>query len=107
MANKNDKNSVVVVELDKVRELRFGHKALKMMLALTDKNLEDLNMSNFDLEELEKILFCGLLSDAKKNGEELKLEDMEDILDEAPSFQYVVEKLTEAFTKAFGADEKN
>jgi hypothetical protein len=97
-----DNNNVVAVELDRTRFLRYGHKALKTMLALTGKAMSEFNLNNFDLNELEKILYCGLLSDAKANGETLKLEDMEDILDEAESFDYLVKKMEEAFSKSFG-----
>lgn len=101
-----ENNSVVLIKLDRMRELRYGHKALKQMTALTGKGLSDFSMENFDLNELEKILYCGLLSDARKNNEELKLEEMEDLLDEAESFQYLVEKMEEAFTKAFGEGDE-
>lgn len=99
-------NDVVTIKLDRVRVLKYGHKALKTMIALTGKSLTDFNMSEFDLNELEKIIYCGLLSDAKANNEVLKLEDMEDLLDTAESFQYIVDKMTEAFEKAFGAGEE-
>lgn len=104
----NDKNDVVYINLDRPRYLRFGHKALKKLGALTGKGLESLGDGNFDLEELEKILYCGLLSDAKENGEALKLEDMEDLLDEADSYEDLLEKMNLALEKAFGSgDEKN
>lgn len=99
-------NDVVTIKLDRVRVLKYGHKALKTMIALTGKSLTDFNMNEFDLNELEKIIYCGLLSDAKANNEVLKLEDMEDLLDEAESFQYVVDKMSEAFEKAFGTGEE-
>ena len=42
--------------------------------------------NEFDLADLEKIMWCGLQQDARENGERLKLEDMEDLLDSAESF---------------------
>jgi hypothetical protein len=102
------KNDLVVIKLDRPRFLRFGHKALKQLSALTGKGIAQMDMSNFDLEDLEKILFCGLLSDARENNETLKLEDMEDLLDKADSFVEITEKMTEAFNKSFGSgEEKN
>jgi len=101
-------NEVVTIKLDRTRVLKYGHKALKTMIALTGKSLAEFSMTDFDLNELEKIVYCGLLSDAKANNEILKLEDMEDLLDSAESFQYIVDKMSEAFEKAFGAsDPKN
>jgi hypothetical protein len=96
------KNDVVLIELDRVRELRFGHKALKKLMALTGKSLDTFDTDSFDIEELEKVLYCGLLSDAKEHGEVLKLEDMEDLLDQAPSYGELMDKMQEAFQVAFG-----
>jgi hypothetical protein len=48
--------------------------------------------------------------DAKQNNETLKLEDMEDLLDEAPSYNEIIKKMQMAFEAAFGEieiDEKN
>ncbi|WP_192896629.1 hypothetical protein [Cohnella sp. AR92] len=99
----NGNNDVVMIDLDRPRQLRFGHKALKQLVALTGMNIDDLDTSNLDLGEIEKFLYCGLLSDAKSNGESLRLEDMEDLLDQAPSFSHIVEKMTEAFNVSFGS----
>lgn len=102
MKNGND---VVLINLDKPRELRFGHKALKTLVSMTGKSLEDLESSEgFDMETLEQIIYCGLLSDARKNGEKLELADMEDLLDQAPSYGHILEKVQEAFSSAFGVD---
>lgn len=95
-------NDLVVINLDRPRFLRFGHKALKKLTTLTDIDITKMDMSNFNLEDLEKILYCGLLSDARENDETLKLEDMEDLLDQAESFTELTEKLMEAFNKSFG-----
>lgn len=99
-----DKNDIVIVQLDRPRVLRFGHKALKILGALTGKDIDALEMGNsFDLEEVEKIMYCGLLSDAAENNEVLKLESMEDLLDKAPSWKRMIEKMQEALTIAFGS----
>jgi len=100
MAKQN--NDVVIIQLDRPRELRYGHKALKTLAALTGKSLEDLENPTFNVEDIEKIIYCGLLSDARKNNETLRLEDMEDLLDQAPSYQHIIEKMQEAFAAAFG-----
>src|SRR5690554_5598646 len=99
-------NDVVIIDLDRPRELRYGHKALKTLIALTGKDLEQLEAGNFDLEEIEKILYCGLLSDARDNGETLALEQMEDLLEQATSFKHIMDKMTEAFSKAFGEESE-
>jgi hypothetical protein len=105
-----DKNDVVIIELDRPRMLWFGHKALKTLGAMTGKDIDAFSnfSEGFDLEELEKIIYCGLLTDAKAHGETLKLEDMEDLLDKV-QFNVIIEKMQTAFDAAFGnmGGEKN
>lgn len=101
-----DKNDVIIIELDRPREIRFGHKALKTLTALTGMSIENLNFDGSDFEMIEKVMYCGLLSDAKRHGETLKLEDMEDLLDLADSYQEIVDKMTLAMEKAFGQFEE-
>jgi len=105
-----DRNDIVIINLDRPRFLRYGHKALKKMSALTNMEIDAMDkIDSLDVEEIEKIVFCGLLSDAKETGENLKLEDMEDLLDQAPSYEEVISKMTEALNKSFGSlgGEKN
>jgi hypothetical protein len=106
MSKSTDNNTMVVVHLDRPRFIRFGHKALKQLGALTGKKIEDMDESNFDLADLEKIMWCGLQSDARENNEELKLEDMEDLLDSAESFGDIMEAMNKALEKAFQKTEK-
>jgi hypothetical protein len=107
----SDKNDVVIINLDRPRVLRFGHKALKNITAMTGKNIDDFDFADFGLEDIEKIMWYGLSKDAKENNETLKLEDMEDLLDYAESYAEIFEKMNLAFDYAFGGhsqvDEKN
>lgn len=96
MANDNN-NDVVILHLDRPREVRFGHKALKTLIAITGKSLESLDESEISLEDIEKFMYCGLLYDARKNGETLTLEQMEDLLDMAPKYTDIVEAMSKAF----------
>ena len=101
--SKNN-SDLVIIHLDRPRELRFGHKALKTLVALTGKSLEEIEDEGFnDFDMVEKLVYCGLLHDAKENGETLKLEQMEDLLDQAPNFRHIVESVGKAFAAAFGA----
>jgi predicted solute-binding protein len=97
MKNNND---VVIIELDRPRELRFGHKALKTYQSISGKGIEEFG-SDFSFAEVEKLMYCGLLSDSRKHGESLKIEDMEDLLDLAP-YEEIIEKMTEALNASFG-----
>lgn len=108
MRNKND---VVIINLDRPRVVRFGHKALKKIMAMTGKDIDDFDFADFGLDDIEKIMWYGLLKDAKENNETLKIEDMEDLLDYADTEAEILEKMNNAFTIAFGGhvavDEKN
>lgn len=98
-----NKNDVVIINLDRPRELRFGHKAIKTYQALSGKALESIGEGGFKSEDIEQLIYCGVLKDGQKNGDPLKLEDMEDLLDEL-SMQEVIDKITEAINAAFGAN---
>lgn len=95
-------NDVVILHLDRPRELRYGHKALKRLGAITGKSLEDLEDGGINFEDIEKYLYCGLIADAQKNGENLRLEEMEDLLDQAPVYSDILEAMEKAFNIAFG-----
>jgi len=106
----SDKNNVVMIELDRPREVRFGHKALKRLTADLGIDINSFEFDGSDLEQIEKIMFYALQSDAHKNNEQLKLEHMEDLLDQAPSYNEIIEKMSLALEKAFGqfeVDQKN
>jgi hypothetical protein len=103
---QSDKNPLVMINLDRPRFVRFGHKALKKLSLMTGKKLEDMDEGDFDLGDLEKIMWCGLQADAKENNEELKLEDMEELLDQAESFSDIMTAMNDALAKAFDRTEK-
>lgn len=89
----------VLVDLDRQRKLRFGHKALKEIESRFG-SLDKLEESNFSFEELEILFYCGLRGEDK----ELKLEDMEDLLDCAP-MSVLSEALGQAMEYAIGTGE--
>ena len=72
------KTDLVILELDRPRELRFGHKALKMIEATLKKSLLEIvqgGMNKVTAITLERILYAGLIGDDK----DLKLDDIEDL----------------------------
>lgn len=102
-----DKNDVVIIELDRPRVLKYGHKALKTLAAITGVDVDSIDIDNINFDDIERYLYCGLLSDAKANNETLTLEQMEDLLDQAPSFMHIMEKMQEAFSIGFGGPDPN
>jgi hypothetical protein len=102
----DDTNDLVVLNLDRPRFLRFGHKALKQLTLLTGTSLEKMDESDFGLEEVEKVLWCGLQQDAKDHGEDLTLEQMEDLLDKASSYAEILDAMHKGLEQAFKRTEK-
>lgn len=101
MPNKND---LVVIILDRPREIRLGHKALKMYQSITGKSMEELARGAFNFEQIEIMLYCGMLADAIKNGEKLTIEIVADLLDEH-SIPDTVSKVSIALDYAFSGNE--
>jgi len=105
-------SDVVVLNLDRPRELRFGHKALKTLKSLTGMNLLDierqLTEGNLDPDVLEKMVYAGLQHDARANNETLTLEQVADLLDEVPAYIDIVAAVAKAFVIGFaGKDAGN
>lgn len=98
-------NDVVMIKLDRERQLKFTNSALKTFVDLTGKTLEEIDKSFdlYDFDLVEQAIYCGLLYDARKIGEELSIEKVQQLLDEAPSQAHVWERLVAAWGVAFGA----
>ena len=91
-------NDVVIIELDRPRQLWFGYAAVKKIHAMLGQNKDLDNLGDLDPEDIEKIMYCLLMKDAKAHGEILKLSDMEELLDYI-QFGDLVRKLEEAIEK--------
>jgi hypothetical protein len=102
----SEKNTEVVIHLDRPRFVKFGHKALKQLGVLTGKKMSQLDEAEFDMADLEAVMYCGLMADARENNEDLKLEQMEDLLDLAETFNDIVEVMNNALAQAFQKTEK-
>lgn len=102
-------NDVVIIHLDRERKMKFAHTALMTLEELTGLKIAELDqqMDLMDHDLRAKVVYCGLLKDAKDNGETLSLENMPDLLDEAPNIVHVIEQVTRAWQAAFPAPKDN
>ena len=97
------KTDLVILELDRPRELRFGHKALKMIEGMFEKSLLEIvqeGINKIKPDMLEKIFYVGLMGDDK----DLKLEDVEDLIDKT-CYSDLLNKMIDAFNKTYGVEE--
>lgn len=97
------KTDMVILELDRPRELRFGFKALKVIESMFKKSLIDIvkaGLNELKSEDIEKILHAGL----KDDDSELEFGKMEDLLNKT-SYVDLITKMTEAIYKAYGIED--
>jgi hypothetical protein len=99
-AQTDEKNTTVILNLDRPREVRFGHKALKKLSVMTEMDMNNIDEANFSMEDLEKVMYCGMMQDAKEHGEDLQLSQMEDLLDKAEMHE-ILEAMQNALNKSF------
>lgn len=93
----------VTIELDKARNLRYGMNALVKVEELTGKAITKLDLENLSMKDLRTILYAGLYHEDK----DLTPEKVGQLIDDYSDITTIAEKLGEAFTLAFGANEKN
>ncbi len=80
--NTPDKNDVVILELDRPRELRLGHKALKRFSALTGCSLKDMEEQIQNYDKMSAMLWIMVTEDQKEQGEPIMTpEALDDLLD--------------------------
>lgn len=95
-----EKNDAVYIQLDRPRELRLGHKALKMFSALRHVPLTKLQEAVEDYENLSCLYYCVLAQEDAA----LTVEQADELLDKAP-LPVLIAKAGEMITAAFGGDE--
>ena len=79
MEARPDKNDVVILELDKPRELRLGHKALKRFSALTGCSMQQLESEASRYDKMALLIYTMLSED----DPELTPESVDDLIDQA------------------------
>ena len=102
MENTNlqqDRNDVVILDLDRPRELRLGHKALKRFSALTNCSMADMEKEIQHYDKMSCLIWVMVTEDQTAHGEEMMTpEKLDDLLDAVP-----IPKLTNLCSKAIQA----
>ena len=69
-----ENNPTVMLTLDRPRELRFGHRAMKRWAAYTGKSVAELETTVMNPVDAEILLFFMLEQDAAAHNEALDME---------------------------------
>lgn len=100
-----DENDTIMIELDRPRELKLGHKALKRFSALTGCSMTDMEKEISHYDKMSCLLYVMLAVDAEEHGEELTPAQVDDLLEPVP-IQQLMELAGEAINAAFGGEDE-
>ncbi len=90
------------VELDKVRNFRYGMKAISTIEKKFKKPISKVDFENMTMEEIATIIWAGLVHEDKN----LTVEKVMDLIDEKGNLQQVMQVVSEAMNAAFGGKEE-
>ncbi|SHF16270.1 hypothetical protein [Caloramator proteoclasticus] len=88
----------VPVQLDKMRNLRYGMKAISLIEKKFGKSISKIDMDDMTMEEIATFIWAGLVHEDK----ELTPDKVMEIVDNFSTVQAVMEKVSEAMNLAFG-----
>ena len=96
------------IELDKVRNFRYGMRAISLVEKKFKKPMAKIDMDNLTMEDAATLIWAGLQHEDKS----LTPDKVMDLVDDHSTLPKVMETLTEALMGAFGqedaaAEEKN
>lgn len=101
-----EKNDVVLIHLDRPRELRFSNKVLKEYSALTQTSMRTLDDSLLEFENQEAAAWILLKHDSIRCGEKIMARDeVADLLDKYVTPGQLFKLLNLALAAAFKDDE--
>ena len=95
----NDRNDVVIIELDRPRTLRLGHKALKRFSALTECSMTEMEAAVQRYDKMATLIYVML----SEEDPDLTPSQVDDLLDKK-SIKEISEACSKAIEAAF-ADE--
>lgn len=98
--NNPDKNDVVIIELDRARELRLGHKALKRFSALTGSSMVEMDEVTSHYDKLSALMYIMLSEDDPG----LTPDEVDNLLDKV-KLDYIIEKSSAALNAAFDDED--
>lgn len=92
------------IELDKIRNFRYGMKAIDYIEKKFKKNIGKINLEELTMEQTATIICAGLVHEDSK----LTPGRVMDLIDEKGNLQEVLEVMAKAFGESFnGGEAKN
>ena len=89
------------IELDKIRNFKYGMKAISLIEKKFKKPISKVDMDNLTMEETATIIWAGLHHEDKN----LTPDKVMDLVDEYSNMVTVVESMGQAIQEAFGVDK--
>lgn len=89
------------IKLDKVRNFRYGMKAIHLIEKKLKKNISKVNFDDLSMEEIAIFMWAGLEHEDKN----LTPDKVMDLVDEHSNFPAVSEVMFQAFRESFGIEE--
>lgn len=100
MKPENEKNDIVMLELDRPRELRFTHKVMKRFCAATGAKMSEIQEAVEDYNNMTLLIYEML----RAEDPALTVEQCDDLLDLVP-IGTLLQKGAEAIAAGFGEVE--
>lgn len=89
------------IELDKIRNFRYGMKAMSYIEEKLKTSISKLDLDGLTMKDTAIVICAGLMHEDRK----LTPDKVMDLIDEKGNFLEVIEAMGKAFDKAFGAHE--
>lgn len=90
------------IKLDKVRNFKYGMKAISLIEKKFKKPISQIDMDNLTMEETAIIIWAGLYHE----DDNLTPDKVMDLVDEHSDFVTIIDEMSKALFSAFGYDEK-
>lgn len=90
-------------KLDKIRNFRYGMKAISLIEKKLKKPVSKIDMENLTMEDAAVLIWAGL----QHEDRDLTPEKIMDLVDDHSDITTVMQAMGEAFQGAFGKNEEN
>lgn len=90
------------IQLDKVRNFKYGMRAVKLIEDLTGQPISKIDFENMTMTTLAIVVYAGLVHEDLT----LTTDSVIDLIDDYSDIQTVAEAMGKAMTEAFGKGKK-